>query len=218
MNEVGSPVGDRLCHHPECKKPLVQRKDEQNAKFLVRKHCDHKCARSNPLNRQKQRDATKEDRLKHPKKCPVCLEDFYRRDSESKELFNRRETCGKECAAINRSKDKDALIKNAGKVCENPECGKTFYRRKGTETNCKFKARKACSPECGHAVRIKRMGWTPRVDGKRMPSKKPKLDNPLPEIPPLAREIPDAPPPPPREVWIPESWKEYPQYRAKKAS
>ena len=200
----------------------MQREGEQNSKFLARKHCNTTCSRTNPNRTQSINiRQSEEERLNTKKRCPICSEDFVRRRSEPKAVFEKRETCGKVCASINRSKDRDTLIKDEGKTCENPECGKTFYRRKGNDTNSKFRKRRACSPKCGHVVRISSLGWTPRPEGKRSPTpkkKKNEVASTLPPVAPLKREIPDAPPPPPLPTWRPESWSRFPDCRPQVAS
>lgn len=173
---------------------------EAPSKFKRRRHCNSECSKTNPLRHVERSEEIEKNRLQEKKTCSICSGRFTRHKHESRPAFEKRPTCSRTCAGKKRSQDNLEENLKHPRVCENKECGKTFYRHGGVESWEKFKARKTCSEDCGHANRRKD-GWKEKKtvtlrDGVGK----------LPPITPLARHIPEAPQLTEVEVWRPESW------------
>lgn len=131
-------------------------------------------------------------------KLSSCQKELVKREKEPSTIFVARVFCNRKCAMAQRSVEfREDILRNP-KVCANPDCLKTFYRRLKSETKIKFAARQTCSVKCNSARRKQ------SNEGKK-PRTRSEIST-LPAYKPLAREIPDAPQPDTIEVWRPESW------------
>ena len=199
-----SPVGDRYCRKPTCKKLLTIRPEEQPSKFVRRVHCDEECSKTNPDLHKAQSERFAKERAGVPKKCTVCDKKFYRRNGESRTTFNNRPTCGRKCGDALKVNRKQEEIDAKTKICEYSECKKPFKRHKNgknIESRVRFASRKTCSVACNSAKRAaeaKRKRTTSGGSRKKKP-----VERLLPPSEPMKFQIPDAPPPPPAPIWRP---------------
>lgn len=187
--------GERLCAHPDCKKTLVQKPSESNFRFTARRHCSMLCSNTNPHLREPQKEKSRAQREAFCKECPICHKTYSRKKGETSTAFEVRLTCSQQCADENRKRRNREEAKKEGKKCE--VCGEMFYRRVSAESITRFQKRKTCGTVCGHGVKA-----TPRKARARVALKKHKLR----VVPPLPREIPEAPPTQPLKVWRPKAW------------
>ena len=193
-----SPLGLRLCYHPECKKPLVQREGEVKSRFLRRNHCDDRCARTNPLRRQAQAEKFRVEKDKEAKLCPICIKKFTRKRGEPRKIFALRITCSRPCCDEKRKRDNRAQVAKITKTCN--VCNGKFSRRmngKHVESTEAFKKRVTCSPDCRNSKKKKTHPWEKKGSGVPKPS--------LPPASPCSTPIPEAPKPKMVEVWRPAS-------------
>ena len=188
---------------------MTPRPGEVLSKFERRGHCNDDCARENPLRRKAQSETFRKNREQVPRRvCVVCNENFDRRPTEHTKRYQNRDTCSRLCAQRKSTLDKEQAIQKNPKICVNPLCGKTFYRRLKGESKERFKNRETCSVNCGHINRRKDPNKLQK-DIRAVPKSKVRKTQEkvrLPQVQPLKIKIPD--PPQPREVtvWRPESW------------
>lgn len=178
--------------------------------FERRVHCDAGCSKTNPDLHQAQSDKFTEARRKITKVCEICGRHYSRGKEESNSVFRTRHTCSRKCCDIKRVRDaEEERKKEPGKVCENPDCGKTFYRQRYSngllESKKRFGARRACNTKCGAVVRLKNNQWTKKGSGG---GKKPRTVTKkfLPPSNPPKIDIPMAPQPTEVTVWRPAVW------------
>lgn len=190
---------------------------EPRSKYLRRGHCDNECSRQNPERRRKQSERFQKARADLPKRtCVACKGSFSIGDYESASRFLERDTCSRECAAKKRSMDREEEALKNGKVCANPKCGKTFYRRVKGESLPRFEKRKTCSTDCGHISRRidpDSLAKAPKPKQKKEPQTKKEredekyaVESTLPPVEPTKIVIPDPPKPKYERVWRPQSW------------
>jgi hypothetical protein len=138
----------------------------------------------------------------------ICAKPFHRGKEEARATFEKRPTCSRQCATVKRSRDAEAERLNNLKTCENPDCGKEFFRRTKGETKDKFRKRKTCGEPCGHALRRSAQGHEWGEQKKRRPSDSvfPVTERKLPPVTSVPTPIPEPPKPTMVKVWRPESW------------
>jgi hypothetical protein len=196
----------RLCKNPNCKKPLTRRSGEAQSAFDRRLHCEMACSKTNPLLRQSQKEEFARQREAETKNCVICTALFHRGTNESRANYKNRATCSRLCANKKLSKNFEEEVLKYPKICANPECGKTFYRRLRGETRVRFERRRACCVQCEAKYR--------QVNSKHPWQKKTRKttenslveDHKLPDVSPTPTPIPDPPKPTVVKVWRPESW------------
>lgn len=189
----------RVCWHPDCKKPLVRRKDERKNSFERRRHCDYSCAQSNPLRRKKQAEEYARTRDEEKKNCGFCSSSFTRRRGEARADFLHRLTCSRKCADDKRKAERREQIAKEKKICK--VCKGEFTRdvdRKHIESPASFKQRETCGPSCRTSKKKEEHPWEKKGSGGGKPSLPPVSECPTP--------IPEAPKPKMVEVWRPASW------------
>lgn len=197
-----SSLEPKFCWHPDCKKPLVQRENERISTFKRRKHCNDDCARSNPLRRKRQAEGYARLREEEQRTCSFCSGKFFRNKSESRAIFQLRETCGRKCADAKRKKANRELIAKETKICKG--CGGTFTRnvdRKHIESPSSFKKRENCGNSCRVLGNKTTHPWDKKGSGGGKSLK-------MSTLPPVSECPIDIPPPTkPKlvEVWRPAS-------------
>src|SRR4051812_4201631 len=103
------------CLKPTCGKPLTRRPTEPLSHFLIRRHCDLNCSRTNPLLHKSQADNYSEKRLQDKKVCAFCEKEFCRNPGESVEPFRVRKTCSRTCCDAKRKADHQKSMEQTSK-------------------------------------------------------------------------------------------------------
>jgi hypothetical protein len=132
----------RYCEH--CGAPLVQRPQEANTLFAVRRFCSRACGTS-ATRALRPPDWVRPPTIDAPRTCTWCGGLYFREPHVSSSHFASRRFCGNECAAAARSA-------NCSPVCE---CGApvttTVYvvqlSSDGTPYNTGLHVCAACAPQ-----------------------------------------------------------------------